>query len=71
MKYSVKTFRAAGLDAKWTRTRRGAPIIVVKKPHQKTWVGVDQSMFDDMKKEGIADAFERHTLLVGIFSIPL
>ena len=75
MNYSVKPMREAGLEAKWTKTRRGAPIIVARYPkaeekHQRElfWF-VDQKMFDNMQEVGIVEAFERATLLGDIFSI--
>ena len=73
--YRVKPLREAGLEAKWTRTHKGAPIIVVRNPnstekHQRErWYRVDQKMFDDMQKVGILEAFDRATLLADIFSI--
>lgn len=75
-KYSVKTLRAAGLEARWTRNRNGAPIIVVRDPaanlrHQRqTWWAVGQRMWDDMMKDGVREAFDQHTLIADIFSIP-
>jgi len=75
MNYSVKPMREAGLEAKWTKTRNGAPIIVARYPkaeekHQREcfWF-VDQKMFDNMQEVGIVEAFERATLLGDIFSI--
>jgi hypothetical protein len=76
MKYSVNTLRQAGLEARWTHNRNGAPIIVARDPqasseHQrKTWWHVGQTMWDTMKVVGIKEAFERHTLLGDIFSVP-
>lgn len=75
-KYSVHTLRAAGLEARWTRNRNGAPIIVARDPnatlaHQrKTWWAVGQKMWDDMMKEGVREGFSNHTLLGDVFSIP-
>lgn len=75
-KYSVKTLRAAGLEARWTRTSRGAPIIVARYPeadfpHQReTWWTVDAAMWEAAEKEGIIHAFVMHTLLGEFFSIP-
>jgi len=76
MKYSVKTIRAAGLEARWTHNRNGAPIIVARDPqarneHQrKTWWHVGRAMWDAMMKIGVKEAFEQHTLLGDIFSVP-
>lgn len=75
MKYSVKTIRHAGLEARWTRTRNGAPIMVTRNPnsefkHQRErWWYVDKPMWDDMSSVGVAEAFDRHTLLGDIFCL--
>lgn len=75
MKHSVKTYRDAGLEAKWTRNSRGAPTIVVRNPrakhrHQReTWWVVTKSMFEIMEKEGVTEGFDRCTLIADIFSI--
>ena len=71
MNYIVKTFRAAGLEAKWIKTSAGKPVIVARKPTTQEWYMVDRSMFEEMKKEGVLPAFERHTLLGDIFSLPV
>lgn len=77
MKYSVKPLRAAGLEARWTRTQHGAPVMVVRHPqaqseHQRrTWWMVDNGMWQAMAKIGILEAFDRHTMLGNIFSIPI
>lgn len=68
MKYSVQTIRAAGLQARWTRTRRGAPIISANAG--KGWYVVSNDMWTAMKSEGVKPAFERFTLLGDIFSVP-
>jgi hypothetical protein len=68
IKYSVKTIRAAGLQARWTRTRLGAPIISANAG--KGWYVVGRDMWNAMKAEGVRPAFERFTLLGDIFSIP-
>jgi hypothetical protein len=75
MKYNVTTFRSAGLEAKWSRTSKGAPIIVVRNPaatleHQRTrWWFADQRLWNDAAKVGIVEAFDRHTLLGDVFAI--
>lgn len=74
-KYSVKTLRSAGLEARWTRNRNGAPIIVARDPqagltHRQAWWAVGQKMWDDMMKDGVREGFAQHTLLGDIFSIP-
>jgi hypothetical protein len=76
MKYSVTTLRAAGLEARWTHNRNGAPIIVARDPqgrsdHQRvSWWHVGKTMWQAMKTEGIKAAFDRHTLLGDVFSVP-
>lgn len=69
MRYTVSTIRSAGLEARWSRTRSGAPIIAARKPGG-TWFVVACDMWDAMKSEGIKPAFERFTLLGDIFSVP-
>lgn len=77
MEYTVATLREAGLEAKWHRTRKGAPIIVARGPraytsHQREgWWAVDKSMWKRMGEVGIMQGFEESTLLGDIFSIPL
>jgi hypothetical protein len=75
MKYSVKTLRSAGLEARWTHNRNGAPIIVARNlraplTHQRsTWWHVTAGMWTSMQKDGVVEAFDNHTLLGDIFSI--
>ena len=75
MEYKVSTLRDAGLDAKWSKTKRGAPILVARNPaanseHQKhRWWFVDASMWDQMLANGIIDGFNGATVLGGCFSI--
>jgi hypothetical protein len=69
MKYNVKTLRDAGLQAKWTKTRLGAPIIAARKPGTRGWFLVYRDMWKDMNAEGVVSAFERFTLLGDIFYI--
>lgn len=69
MKYSVKTLRAAGLEARWTHSRYGAPIIVAREPNTKTWWHVSHDMWTAMGKEGVLKAFKRFILLGDIFSV--
>lgn len=73
MKYSVKTIRAEGFEARWTRTSRGAPIIEVRNPnstlaHQRDkWWYADSRMWETAQKRGFAEAFDCHTLLGNVF----
>ena len=71
MDSKVGTFREAGLDAKWTRTRNGAPIIAARVPGDadKNWYVVDNDMWLAMAKQGIRTAFDNHTALGAFFSI--
>lgn len=68
MKYTVQTIRDAGLDCKWSRNSRGAPIIVARKDAGR-WYYVDRRMWADMERDGIAEAFGNHTALGEYFSI--
>jgi hypothetical protein len=70
MKYTVATIRSAGLQARWTRTRAGAPIIAARFSAGTTWFVIGKQMWDAMKAEGIKEAFDRFTLLGDIFSVP-
>lgn len=68
-KYSVKTFRDAGVEARWGRLRTGAPAMFVKA--DGTWYVVDKSMWDSIAGgKGVAEAVRNHTLLGKFFSIP-
>jgi hypothetical protein len=75
MKYVVRTFREAGLEARWTK-KHGVPIIGVRNPkakhaHQRySWWVVDGPMWAAMQRDGILAAFEQHTLLGDLFSVP-
>lgn len=75
--YRVGPLREAGLEAQWSKTRAGKPIIVVRDPngkaeHQRTkWWGVDAQMFNDMKRHGVKEAFDNHTMFGDIFYFPL
>ncbi len=75
MKYSVKDFRAAGLEAKWGKTSRGAPFIFARDPkattkHQREkWWLIDGAAFKTMQEVGIREGFNQHTLLGDFFSI--
>tara|TARA_R100001082_G_scaffold17547_1_gene8763 strand:+ start:3966 stop:4214 length:249 start_codon:yes stop_codon:yes gene_type:complete len=82
MKYQVKTFRAAGLEARWTKNRRGRPLIVLRDPnsdmaHQReNWYACDKVLWktiSEYKKDGIEDfvrkAFEDHTMFADLLSV--
>jgi hypothetical protein len=75
LQYRVGTLRESGLEAKWGKTREGAPIIYARDPkaeheHQRTaWWAVDRGMWKQMEKQGIREGFNSATLLGEIFSI--
>ena len=69
MRYVVKTFRDAGLEAKWSRNSAGAPIIVARKPGNRFYYA-DRKMWDTVQKLGdVYEAFDRHTAFGDYFSI--
>lgn len=70
--YRVKTLRDAGLEARWTHTNRGAPIIAARRADvgNGMWYVVDDTMWKDAQQVGIATAFEQHCALGKFFSIP-
>ena len=76
MNYTVETFRAHGMEARWGRTRTGAPIIFARDPqgrcrHQREqWWAVDAGLWVDMQRIGIREAFDLGTILGDFFSVP-
>jgi hypothetical protein len=71
MDYNVKTIRVTGLDARWTRTRKGAPIIAARDSSRSaTWFVIDADMWKRAAAVGIRQAFREYTLLGDMFSIP-
>lgn len=71
MEYRVSTFREAGLEARWTRTRTGAPIIAARKPGAKAWELMDANAWRAIQRAGsVKDGFENVTLFADIFSVP-
>jgi len=76
MEYTVKTFRAAGLEAKWGRNSNGAPIIFArdpqaKYPHQReSWWAMDAGVWKQAEQIGLRGAFDNATLLGDVFSVP-
>lgn len=75
MPYSVQTLRSAGLEARWARNRKGAPIIVARDPngrheHQRSrWWAVDAACWRAMQADGIREGFDSATLLADVFNI--
>lgn len=73
--YIVSTFKEAGFEAKWTKTRTGAPIIKVRDPkskhkHQREkWWLVSADMWKSMQKTNVQEGFDSHTLLGDIFYV--
>ena len=71
LEYRVKTFRDNGLEARWTRTRRGRPCIVVRdKKYAKKWLLVDKEIFAAMQADGVHDAYVSRAVMLDLFSIP-
>lgn len=71
LKYAVATFRAAGLESRWTKTRKGAPIIAAREPGGGNWYVIDAEMWAAMEKGGgVLSVFKCYTTLGEFFSIP-
>lgn len=69
MQYNVKTFRDAGLQAKWTRTRAGSPIISCRDFSAAPWYVVDDPMWLAMQESvDILLTFRNYTALGKFFS---
>ncbi len=71
MKLSVKTIREQGLEARWTKTRTGAPVVVIRKPDTNTWYAITSHMWKKAETVGIVKAFDESLLTADFFSIPL
>tara|TARA_R110000772_G_scaffold39058_4_gene92051 strand:- start:5725 stop:5976 length:252 start_codon:yes stop_codon:yes gene_type:complete len=71
--YRVSTLRESGLEAKWSKSETGRPMMVARDPNAKsshqrnTWWIVDDPMWGTMKKHGIIDGFNSATLLGNVF----
>jgi len=76
MRYVVQTFKDAGLEARWGRTGSGAPMIFARNPkarlkHQReSWWAMDARFWKEAETVGVAQAFDQHTLLGDMFSVP-
>lgn len=70
MEYNVQTVRAAGLQARWTRTRSGAPIIAARLNDNDTWYVIHDSMWREAQNIGLLEAFKGYTALGEFFSVP-
>ena len=66
--YRVSTFREAGLEAKWSKTRSGQPYIVARDVCGQ-WYVVTNVMFERMNIVGVVEGFNEHTLLGDVLSI--
>lgn len=70
----VKTFRNAGLEARWSK-HNGRPCMAVRNPsakltHQRLkWWVITNQMWEAMKQDGVLMGFENSTLLGDVFSI--
>jgi hypothetical protein len=73
LNYTVGSLRAEGLEAKWTKTSAGAPIIVARtKPGN--FYAISDAMFGEMllsETQTVREIFESHTLLGDIFSVAI
>lgn len=76
--YRVDTFRKAGLEARWTKNRKGQPVIVCRwnspdaLDHQRErWWLVDSGMTRNMETEGVLEGFRLSTILGCYFSAPI
>lgn len=67
--YTVGAVRAAGLQARWTRTRRGGPILSAFRPEHNAWYVIDGRQYERAKVVGYKQAFEEATALGKFFSI--
>jgi hypothetical protein len=73
--YTVRTFRAHGLEAKWGKVRGGTPAIFARDPqaklkHQRgVWWYVDAALWKEAQRIGLREAFDRATVLGDLFSV--
>lgn len=71
MRYTVGEIRALGIQAKWSRNRNGAPIIVARYKTE-AWCAIDAKLWAKMAAPDAdpLEVFECHTALIDVFSIP-
>lgn len=69
MDYTVGTLREAGFEAKWGKTRKGAPILFARRPEADAWWIVDGQMWARANEVGFAQAFEEFTALGDFFGL--
>lgn len=75
--YTVGALRAAGLEAKWGRTRNGGPILLARRAGRTytdgkpmPWCCVTAATYNRAQKIGWSEAFDNATALIEYFSIP-
>lgn len=73
MKYQVGYVREQGIEAKWTKNSRNAPIILGRKSNigGGKWYYINGAMWKRAEKVGLSQAFDEHCCLGDIFSIPV
>lgn len=73
IQYKVGELREAGLEARWGKTRKGAPILLARdsEASSPTWWAVDVRMWERAREIGIVEAFREFTMLGVFFSIPV
>lgn len=73
IQYKVGELRAAGLEAKWGRTRSGAPILLARDPDRSStiWWVVDARMWARAQMVGVLEAFRESIMLGEFFSVPV
>ena len=69
--YTVGAIRAAGLEARWSRTRAGAPILTARHAGETTWWIMSGRTYERAKIVGWAKAFNEATCLSRYFSVPV
>lgn len=75
MQYRVDEIRACGLECKWGRNSKGAPIIVAKtdtkdRSGNHVWAAIDAGVWERAKAVGVKRAFDEATAFVEFFSVP-
>ena len=75
MQYRVDEIRACGLECKWSRNSKGAPIIVAKTDTKDrrgnfVWAAIDADVWERAKTLGVKRAFDEATAFVEFFSVP-
>lgn len=68
--YTVGTLRAAGLEAKWGRTRWGKPALFAREPGDQHWWMVGATMWERARVVGVLAAFHESMITAKHFSVP-